>query len=237
MTMIGSARSDERGKITGGKAGDQTSKEVSTQAYYMHSKGWVLLRAKESGIGNKIASAMIDACSNENIGYDQSQRDSIVSLFKKKMKLSEIDKACECDCSKLIQLCVWEATGKDPGNFTTANAVSTLSRTGFFEPAVDVDKDTVLYTGDILCTKTKGHIVAVTEGKSRTVKKKEQYITTANLHIRSGAGTDNNSLSVLKKGTTCTVIKKGYDVGSTEWFKVKANNITGFVSSKFLSKK
>lgn len=235
--MIGSARSDERGKITGGKAGDQTSREVGTQEYYMHSKGWVLLRAKDSDIGNGIASAMIDACANENIGYDQSQRDSIVSLFKKTKKLSEIDKACECDCSKLIQLCVWEATGKDPGNFTTWNAVSILDKTGYFEPAVDVDKDTVLYDGDILCTKTKGHIVAVTEGKKRTKKKEEKYVTTANLHIRSGAGTDNDSIGVLKNGTTCTVLKKGFDVGKTEWFKVKANGLTGFVSSKFLSKK
>lgn len=236
MTMIGSARSDERGKIIGGKAGDQTSREVSTQSYYVHSKGWVLLRAKENEIGNGIASAMIDACANENIGYDQGQRDSIVSLFKKTKKLSEIDKACECDCSKLIQLCVWEATGKDPGNFTTASAVSVLSKTGYFEPAVDVTKDTVLYTGDILCTKTKGHIVAVTKGKARS-SKKEKYVTTANLNVRSGAGIDKDRLGTLKKGTTCTVLSKGHEVNGVEWFKVESSALTGFVSSKYLSKK
>ena len=37
--IIGSARIDERGKISGGAAGDQTGSEVSTQAFYVHSKG------------------------------------------------------------------------------------------------------------------------------------------------------------------------------------------------------
>ena len=36
---IGSARIDERGKISGGAAGNQTGKELSTQNWYLHSKG------------------------------------------------------------------------------------------------------------------------------------------------------------------------------------------------------
>lgn len=234
MTMIGSARSDENGNISGGKAGDQTKKEVCTQAYYMHSKGWLLLRAKDDKVANNIASAMIDACANDNIGYDQSQRDSIVPLFKKNMDLSKIDKPCECDCSKLVQVCVWQATGKDPGNFTTAGAVNVLSRTGHFNNVIAVDKNTPLYTGDILCTKTKGHIAVVTEG---IVRGGREYVTTANLHIRSGAGTNNAVLGVLKRGVTCTLIEKGYKVGGAEWYKVKAGDITGFVSSKYLTTK
>ena len=33
--MVGSARIDENGKISGGKPGDQTGNEVSTQPYYV----------------------------------------------------------------------------------------------------------------------------------------------------------------------------------------------------------
>lgn len=44
---VGSARSDENGKAHSGKAGDQKSgREVSTQAWYKHSKGWRVFRAK-----------------------------------------------------------------------------------------------------------------------------------------------------------------------------------------------
>ena len=43
---VGSARIDEQGKATGGKAGDQTGGEVSTQAWYKHSKGGLLSELK-----------------------------------------------------------------------------------------------------------------------------------------------------------------------------------------------
>ena len=68
---VGSARIDENGKAHGGAAGDQTSKEVSTQSWYAHSKGWVLLRAKDANVREKIASCMEAACKNAHIGYDQ----------------------------------------------------------------------------------------------------------------------------------------------------------------------
>lgn len=38
--IVGSARIDENGHVQGGKPGDQTGKEVSTQVYYVHTKGW-----------------------------------------------------------------------------------------------------------------------------------------------------------------------------------------------------
>ena len=76
---------------------------------------------------------------------------------------------------------VWQASGKNPGNFTTANAVDELSKTGLFEKAQPVEKDTVLYNGDILCTRTKGHIVAVVSGRIRvssaTTKSKKKTVT------------------------------------------------------------
>ena len=64
--IIGSARIDENGHISGGKAGDQTKKEVSKQPYYVHSKGWLCLRPKSVSDAKKIASAMDDACDNDN---------------------------------------------------------------------------------------------------------------------------------------------------------------------------
>ena len=47
--IIGSARIDENGKAKGGKAGDQTGKEVSTQKWYKHTKVWRVFRAKDDG--------------------------------------------------------------------------------------------------------------------------------------------------------------------------------------------
>jgi hypothetical protein len=69
MVYFGSARIDENGHASGGVAGDQTGKEVSTQEYYMHEKGWNVLRAKEPQVREAIAQDMEWACINNNIGY------------------------------------------------------------------------------------------------------------------------------------------------------------------------
>lgn len=72
--VVGSARIDENGHISGGKPGDQTGNEVSTQAYYVHSKGWYCLRPKSITVANAIAEAMLQGCRNNNIGYCQGHR-------------------------------------------------------------------------------------------------------------------------------------------------------------------
>ena len=44
----GSARIDENGGAHGGKAGNQTGKELSVQSWYRHSKGWRALRCTDA---------------------------------------------------------------------------------------------------------------------------------------------------------------------------------------------
>ena len=164
--IIGSARIDENGHISGGKAGDQTKKEVSKQPYYVHSKGWLCLRPKSVSDAKKIASAMDDACDNNNIGYDQYGRYGIVNGVKKYGSIKKIKEKTEADCSSTIRACCIEA-GFDPGDFNTSSEKSALERTGKFEKAFPVTSSTKLYNGDILVTKTKGHTVAVVSGNPR----------------------------------------------------------------------
>lgn len=160
MIRIGSARIDERGKLTGGKAGDQTGREVSEQNFYVHSKGWYILRPLSDAHAQKIAERMQAACANPNIGYDQNQRLGIIKAG------IDTKSPTECDCSSLVRQCVREATGKDPGNFTTANEKGMLLNTGLFE-ALTYRTGTKVCTGDILVTKSKGHTVICTQGPSR----------------------------------------------------------------------
>ena len=161
--MIGSARIDERGKLSGGNAGDQKQistpdykGEVSQQDFYVHSKGWTILRAKKAKQAQKLAEAMITACNNKNIGYDQGNRLNILKFG------TSSTTPTECDCSSLVRQCVIEATGKDPGNFTTVKEVSSLLYTKLFDRLSFQGADS-LKEGDILVTKTKGHTVIVTQ--------------------------------------------------------------------------
>lgn len=166
--IIGSARSDERGKLSGGKTGDQKqttqddySGEVSMQNFYLHKKGWYILRWKSAIYAEECAKAMYRACNNKNIGYDQNQRSSI--LLHGTMSTVKT----ECDCSSLVRLCVREASAKDPGNFTTADELVALRKTGLFAEKIKYKSGTPLYNGDILVTCSKGHTAVVVSALPR----------------------------------------------------------------------
>ena len=168
--MVSSARSDECGRYSGGKAGDQKQKsktndtrgEVSMQAMYTHRRGWYILRPKKVSHADAIAELGIKAANNPNIGYSQSDRLGVVrNGINTKVKTN-------ADCSSLVRQAVKEATGKDPGNFTTANEARVLAATRLFTKIAYVNQSkTPVYNGDILVTKTKGHTVIVVSGNPR----------------------------------------------------------------------
>lgn len=170
IVMVGSARIDENGRATGGRAGDQTGKEVSTQEWYIHSKGWVTLRAKDPEVREKIAYAMQRACDNPNIGYDQTERYTAYDWCKAHGNYDpgEITEAVETDCSALVRLCMAYA-GIFVGDFYTGDEVEVLMASGAFE-RLTANKYNILpdylCRGDIQVTKSKGHtIVILSDGR------------------------------------------------------------------------
>jgi hypothetical protein len=206
--IIGSARHDEKGGYSGGAKGDSLQGsapdyrgEVSMQKFYVHKKGWNVIRAKDPTIGAKIAEKMKAACNNRNIGYSQSDRYAVLRDGISTTKPSN------CDCSSLVRACVKEATGKDPGDFTTSNAEPKLTATGLFYPPFVYTPQTVLRKGDILCTRSKGHIVAVTDTDAPTAVSGSSAPVNGN---QSREPTKN-----VKRGT------KGNDA---KWLQVELNN-------------
>ena len=104
---VGSARSNENGGVNGGKAGDQTGREVSTQLWYLHSKGWIVIRAKAPAVREAIAKNMEAACQNDNIGYCQGHIGTATAAAKPyDYDLSKVNAAVETDCSELVRCCV-----------------------------------------------------------------------------------------------------------------------------------
>lgn len=259
---VGSARIDERGKASGGKAGDQTGNEVKTEPYYLHSKGWYCFRPKDVKVAEAIANAMTQACNNNNIGYDQGQRTDVISALKKYGTLGAIAVLTEADCSSLVRACCIQA-GFDPGNFNTASQPSCLEKTGKFMAKIAVTGNTALYNGDILVTKTKGHTVVVVSGSPRVTETKPGADTKVDsasyrdsalkgtyevsgcgaLNLRSGVGTGKNVLTTMNRGEKVTCYgfyNKAAD--GTKWLYVvyknsKGQEFTGYASSKFLAKK
>ena len=261
--MVGSARIDERGNVSGGAAGDQKQTsatndltgEVSMQKMYSHSKGWYILRPKSAAHAVKMADLMKAACNNANIGYDQGNRLGIVQHgIMTAVKT-------ECDCSSLVREVVKEATGKDPGNFTTANEAASLEATGLFESKRSYvsQSATPVYDGDVLVTKAKGHTVIVVSGNARkaasgsssapapsvsTAKIESAkgfdktlagaYKTIGSLYLRAGAGKGKPELVVMPNNTT--VRNYGYYtlVDGTKWLYVQTT-IKGVTYTGFCS--
>lgn len=175
MTVkVGSARIDENGRATGGKAGDQTGREVSTQSWYKHSKGWRVFRAKDPAVAEKIAWNMQAACDNAHIGYDQGQRSTLYNVSKPLgFNCKAVTTNCETDCSALVRVCCAYAGVMLP-NIRTTNEPSALLASGAFielTGAKYTDQSDYLRRGDILCTRTQGHTVVVLSdgGKAETV--------------------------------------------------------------------
>lgn len=255
---IGHASIDENGHARGGKAGDQTGREVCVRTWY--DKPWIaVIRPNDKKVAKKIAKAMEQACANDNIGYDQNERTTLYAQARAKgWDLSKITTKCETDCSALVAVCVNAAGIEVSKDIYTGNEKQTLVNTGKFKAHTDkkyLTSDKYLKRGDILLAAghtavvlSNGSGVTSTTTKPSTPAKVESaknldkklagtYTVTADvLNIRSGAGKDKTDLGDLKKGTK-VACRGYYNVkGGAKWFLVAANGITGYVSSKYLKK-
>lgn len=104
MIKVASARIDENGRAVGGKAGDQTGKELATENAYIWSGGWdVCIRIKNKTKRDKYIKFIKWACSSPLIGYDQNQRLTLYNALKAlDFDYKKLTKKVECDCSSLV---------------------------------------------------------------------------------------------------------------------------------------
>mgnify|MGYP004481997945 FL=1 len=96
--MIANCGHDERGKYSGGQAGDQTGQEWAVIPWY--SRPWnVALRYPDPVVGQKLADLARAAADNNNIGYDQNQRLTFWNaLVRANYDPAAISELCEADC-------------------------------------------------------------------------------------------------------------------------------------------
>lgn len=252
--IVGSARIDENGHATGGKPGDQKQKstpdfkgEVSMQPFYVDYRGYYVLRPKKDSHAVAIAKSMKNYCNDVNVGYNQNQRNAIMTYDGKEKT--------NCDCATLIERCVKDATGVDPKGkadvFYTANERALLLATGLFNDMGKYKAGMKLFEGDILVTCTKGHTLAVVEGESRAPKPAPatKTVVTYASHLTGGSwlsavsgynNTDDNGYSgvygkpidlVMAKVSKGTITYRVHSCKGKKWYgavtgydKADANN-------------
>ena len=216
--QLACASIDERGKISGGKAGNQTGKELRIRDYYVHSKGWRVLRCTNPEMRKLIAAAMKAAVNNRNIGYDQYQRNTLYTQVQGAgFDPAKAATPCETDCSALVRVAVMYALRKcgygiTVADFNTSSEASTLLKTGLFtemEGTRYTRSSEYLCMGDILVTRTKGHTeVALNNGsRADTTDGTEHKYTLGERLLKNGSeGADVKELQSL-------LIQLGYDCG------------------------
>lgn len=259
MVKIGHARISERGTVEG-SAGDQTTHEVEVSNWY--SGGWQsVFRPNDPYRAEIIAKACESACKNNNIGYSQSDRDSLYNAMRHvtPANIESIPERVNCDCSSLVAVCVIAAGIFITPHMTTRSEDTVLMGSGEFTRLVAAeytDADKKLKRGDIL--KKQGHTaIVLTNGDEcdqGSVYNKTNiyadaldksaagiYVTTDECYIREGAAVTYRAMGVLPKDAK--LYNYGFysvdNRGVIWWYvETKPHNIkfTGFVSSKVCRK-
>ena len=204
--MISNCGHDENGKYHGGAAGDQTGGEWQIRNWY--NRGWnCVLRYPDKIIAQMIANEAIDAANNNNIGYDQWNRESLwKELTVVGYRFADVKNKCETDCSNGVASIV-KAIGYLTGNkklqavpisATTVNLKSFLVEAGFqcLTFSKYLTSENYLEPGDILLNWAPNGHTTIEVGNG---KKKEQTNTTG--------GTCTVELTVLKKGSKGAEVK------------------------------
>lgn len=214
MVYVGSARSDEHGKAYGGQPGDQKNGlEVSKQAWYLHSKGWRVFRAKYPAVAAKIAECMAWACASPLIGYNQWQRNTLYNALFPVFDLTALNKKVETDCSALVRVCMGYAgiTGV-PSDFRTYNMPTELLATGAFvelKGTKYTSQSAYLGAGDILVTPVSGHtVVVLNNGDKYDGVAQEKAWTLGERVLKKGM--DGEDVRLLQR----YLVQLGYSVGT-----------------------
>lgn len=188
--MISNSGKDENGRYAGGAAGDQSKAEWRIIPWYNRPWNCVLRHPKEE-VRELIAKMARAAANNDNIGYDQYQRNTFwEQLQKNDYKVSSIKTKCEADCSAGVCSIV-KAVGHRQGikklkdiPITTTHYMKDIFKKAGFTVLTDskyLTSDDYLMPGDILLNEQHhtatnldmGSKVKVTESKKEEKPKKE----------------------------------------------------------------
>jgi hypothetical protein len=183
-TKISNCGSNENGKTTGGKAGDQTGKEYRVISWY--SRPWkCVLRYSDPKVGEEIARISEAAAKNDNIGYCQTHRRTYHDALKAaNWNPAAIKTPVEADCSASTLANIIAAGHKcgiaalkqvNPDGYT-GNMRAALKKAGFtvLTDSKYLSSSDYLLPGDILLNDNAHAAVNLTAG----TKAKAAAVTT-----------------------------------------------------------
>lgn len=207
--MISNSGHDERGKYSGGKAGDQTGTEWQIRPWY--NRPWThVLRHPSASVRATLAALAEEAADNDKIGYDQNQRTTFWTRLKEAgYHPAKITSPCEADCSAGVAAIV-KAAGYllsirplmvvSPDMYT-GNERQILTGAGFqcLTDEKYLAGEDYLHRGDILLC--EGHHTCVNLTDGLYVKDEGwRWILEAGLwYYQNNAGTNKHGWALIKE--------------------------------------
>lgn len=130
---IGHASISETNKVNG-QLGDQTKKEVCIRTWY--DKNWDFMAIHpDPKVREAHAKAVEDICSNDYIGYGQSDRNTLYARVKEvNFNVNLIRTHCNCDCSSMQNVAAVISGSKatySSNGWVTFNMLDKLKEAGY----------------------------------------------------------------------------------------------------------
>lgn len=184
MVKIAHASIDENGCTRNGQAGDQTGREVCVRSWY--NKPWnCVIRFNDLRIAEKVADCMEKAAANNMIGYDQNQRNTLLTKARKyNYDVSRVNEPCETDCSALVSVaCMYAGIPESAltlhGNCATTrtlrNSLKATGEVSVFTTPLYTSKAEKLKRGDILL-REGSHVAVVVEAEGNPYKLSKRIV-------------------------------------------------------------
>lgn len=194
LVKISNSGSDENGNYKNGQAGDQTGREWQIRDWY--NRPWnCVLRHPLAEVRACIATLAVKAAENDNIGYDQNQRDTYgQALAKADYDPSKITSKVESDCSKGV--------------------IDNVKATGQILGIPELQKIDATYTGNMRHGFNQAGFIVLTDSKYLTVS---DYLMagdillndahhTATVVTNGPKATATISMPLVKRGSTGTAV-------------------------------
>ena len=207
--MISNSGHDERGRYSGGKAGDQGGEWVIRSWY---SRPWnLVIRFEDSKIAAMLATLSIYAARNNKVGYDQGQRTTYwTQLAKVGYDPRKITVACEADCSAGV-LANTKAALYLTGHKAWGDRISIYGYTGNMRSIICGCGAKVKVFSDYSHTHSTQYLLP------GDILLNTNYHTAVNLGVGSKMkNTTNTETAASKIPGTCTVTLKQFLVGAED---------------------
>ena len=236
---IAQASHDERGRYSGGTAGNQAD-ELNIRTWY--NRPWnVVFRPKLATFGDNIATVAELLVNCRNIGYDQAERTSLYDACARinwNPSLINTLPPCECDCSSFIAVVLRFLGVAIPRTVNTMTMSAALTATGLFTRLTE-DQYTKtgdrLRRGDILLN-TIHHVAIAVDNGIAPINPYAVVVTASDyLNVRTGPGINYDSVRVngerfaLPPGIVVSICEEVNGWG-------RLSNIQGWVSLKYTRK-